>query len=192
MGRTHMATWIKRGAAALLLVVLLAALAAWWLVRGSLPTLEVQLELAGLSAPVTVQRDALGVVTIDAANERDAMRALGYVHAQERYFEMDLMRRTAAGELAELFGPRAVDTDKRHRVHRMRVRATRNLDAIAGDRLPVLQAYTDGINGPYFATRANGSTLRLRAVPSVSLAAEELACPVSGIGGAAPHPGRGT
>ena len=50
------------------------------------------------------------------------MRALGYVHAQERYFEMDLLRRTAAGELAELFGPVAIDTDKEHRVHRLRAR----------------------------------------------------------------------
>ena len=180
MGRTHMATWIKRGAAALLLVVLLAALAAWWLVRGSLPALEGQLDLAGLSAPVTVQRDALGVVTIDAANERDAIRALGYVHAQERYFEMDLMRRTAAGELAELFGPRAVATDKRHRVHRMRARVTRNLDAIAGDRLPVLQAYTDGINAglthlkvrpwPYLLLRTRPEPWQLADTPLVGYA----------------------
>ena len=118
-------TWIKRSASRCSLLLLLAALAAWWLLRGSLPALDGELALPGLSAPVTVQRDALGVVTIDAANERDAMRALGYVHAQERYFEMDLMRRTAAGELAELFGPRAIDTDKQHRVHRMRARVTR-------------------------------------------------------------------
>src|SRR5688572_11379364 len=115
MGRTRMATWIKRGAVALVLLVMVLALTAWWLMRGSLPDLDGELDLKGLSAPVTVQRDVRGVVTIDAANERDAMRALGYVHAQERYFEMDLMRRTAAGELAELFGPRAIDTDKQHR-----------------------------------------------------------------------------
>ena len=74
-------------------------------------------------------------MTVDAANEIDAMRALGYVHAQERFFEMDLMRRSAAGELAELFGPIAVDTDRQHRVHRMRARATQDLPAIAGDKL---------------------------------------------------------
>ena len=70
----------------------------------SLPMLDGTVSLPGLSAPVTIQRDRLGVVTIDAANEIDAMRALGYVHAQERFFEMDLMRRSAAGELAGLFG----------------------------------------------------------------------------------------
>ena len=175
-----MARWIKRAAVALLLLVLLAALAAWWLMRGSLPVLDGELDLAGLSASVTVQRDALGVVTIDAANERDAMRALSYVHAQERYFEMDLMRRTAAGELAALFGPRAVDLDKQHRVHRMRARATRNLGAIAGQRLPVLQAYTDGVNAglanlkvrpwPYLLLRTRPEPWRLTDTPLVGYA----------------------
>ena len=66
---------------------------------------------------VTIERDALGVVTITATSQADAMRALGRVHAQERYFEMDLMRRSAAGELSALFGPKAIDADKRMRVH---------------------------------------------------------------------------
>ena len=121
---------------ALLLLLLAAALTSWWLLRGSLPSLDGELALPGLSAPVSVQRDALGVVTVDAANEDDAMRALGYVHAQERYFEMDLLRRAAAGELSALFGPVAIDTDKQQRVHRMRARVTRNLDAILGDKRP--------------------------------------------------------
>src|SRR5688572_32873056 len=113
-----MAKWIKRGLLALVVLVLAAMLAGWWLMRGSLPRLEGELALSGLAAPVTVERDERGVVTVQAANEADAMRALGYVHAQERYFEMDLLRRTAAGELAALFGPLAVDTDRKHRVHR--------------------------------------------------------------------------
>jgi hypothetical protein len=64
----------------------------------------------GLSAPVTVARDALGVATVEAANEADAARALGFLHGQERYFEMDLLRRSAAGELSALFGPLATMT----------------------------------------------------------------------------------
>lgn len=138
--------WTRRVAIGLLALLLVLALAAWLAMRGSLPRLDGELALPGLSAPVTIERDALGVVTIDAANERDAMRVLGYVHAQERYFEMDLMRRTAAGELAALFGPVAVDTDKQHRVHRMRARVMQNLEGITGEQLPVLQAYTDGVN----------------------------------------------
>ena len=79
-----MRKWIRRVLVALVLVLLAAALLGWWLMRGSLPRLDGELALPGLSAPVTVQRDANGVVTVDAANENDAMRALGYVHAQER------------------------------------------------------------------------------------------------------------
>ncbi|MGH8061855.1 MAG: penicillin acylase family protein [Pseudoxanthomonas sp.] len=141
-----MLKWIKRLALLLLVLVVVAVGTGWWLMRGSLPALDGELALAGLSAPVTIQRDALGVVTIDAANETDMARALGYVHAQERYFEMDLMRRSSAGELSELFGPIALDLDKEHRVHRMRARVMANLDAFAGDKRAQLQAYTDGVN----------------------------------------------
>ncbi len=141
-----MLKWIKRLSLLLLALLVLALGTGWWLMRGSLPRLEGELALAGLSGPVTIQRDARGVVTIDAANETDMARALGYVHAQERYFEMDLMRRTSAGELSELFGPIALDLDKTRRVHRMRARVNANLDAFAGDRRPQLQAYTDGVN----------------------------------------------
>ena len=141
-----MPNWMKRLALALAILLLLAIATTWWLLRGSLPQLDGELSLPGLSAPVSIQRDRLGVATIDAASETDAMRALGYVHAQERFFEMDLMRRTAAGELAGLFGEVAVKTDIQHRMHRFRARATQHLDRIAGDKRPLLQAYVDGVN----------------------------------------------
>ncbi|WP_062354922.1 penicillin acylase family protein [Pseudoxanthomonas mexicana] len=141
-----MLKWTRRIALLLLALVVVALLLAWWLMRGSLAHLDGEQPLAGLSAPVSLQRDALGVVTIEAASEADAVRALGFVHAQERYFEMDLMRRSSAGELAGLFGPIAVDMDKARRMHRMRARATASLDGFAGDRMPQLQAYADGVN----------------------------------------------
>lgn len=141
-----MLKWTRRIALLLLALVVVALLAAWWSMRGSLAALDGERPLTGLSAPVTVQRDALGVVTIDAASETDAVRALGFVHAQERYFEMDLMRRSSAGELSELFGPVAVDLDKARRMHRMRARVDASLDGFAGDRMPQLEAYADGVN----------------------------------------------
>ena len=141
-----MLKWLRRGIALLLLLVLVIALAAWWAMRSSLATLDGDIALAGLAAATTIQRDANGTVTIDAGSETDAMRALGYVHAQERYFEMDLLRRTAAGELSELFGPVAVDTDKRRRVHRMRARVSTGIEAIAGAQRPLLDAYAAGVN----------------------------------------------
>ena len=148
-----MARILKRIALLLLAVVLLLVLGAWWLLRGSLPALAGELALPGLSAPVTVTRDALGVVTIDAANATDAARALGYVHAQERYFEMDLMRRSAAGELAALFGPIAVEVDREHRVHRLRERSRERIAEIAGDQLPQLRAFAEGANAGLAALR---------------------------------------
>ena len=171
---------LKRITLALLALLLLIILAASWLLHGSVPILDGTISLPGLSAPVTIQRDHLGVVTVDAANEVDAMRALGYVHAQERFFEMDLMRRNAAGELAELFGPIAVDTDKQHRVHRMRARVTQQLSAIAGDKMAVLKAYVDGVNAgvadlkvrpwPYLLLRTKPKPWRLADTPLVGYA----------------------
>ena len=120
--------------------------AAWWLLRGSLPALEGELALPGLRAPAQVQRDAGGVVTIRAADAVDAARALGFVHGQERFFEMDLLRRSAAGELSELFGAIAVDKDKEARVHRLRARIEASLPVVAGARMPQLVAYTEGVN----------------------------------------------
>ncbi|MDH5832930.1 penicillin acylase family protein [Luteimonas kalidii] len=153
---------LLRSVIAGLACVVLLALAAWGLLRGSLPRLDGEAALAGLSAPAQIRRDALGVVTIEAASERDAMRALGYVHAQERYFEMDLLRRTAAGELSALFGPMALDVDRHHRVHRMRARVDARLDAIAGGQRPLLDAYAEGVN-------AGLSALRVRPWPYLLL-----------------------
>ena len=141
-----MRKWITRIGVALLALPFVLALAAFVLLRGSLPTLEGDPALPGLSAPVAVARDGNGTVTIDAANEADAMRALGYVHAQERFFEMDLMRRSPAGELSALFGKIALDVDRKHRLHRMRARVAGNMAAIAGDKRAVLDAYVAGAN----------------------------------------------
>jgi penicillin amidase len=130
----------------LIATLLVVALAAWLLLRGSLADLEGEHALPGLSAAVTVERDALGVVTITAGSQADAMRALGRVHAQERYFEMDLMRRSAAGELAALFGPKAIEVDKRMRVHRLRARTDAHLEAALGSNAAAVNAYVDGVN----------------------------------------------
>ena len=131
-----------------ILVLLLAAGALWVRseVRASLPRLEGELKLAGLSAPVTVERDALGVPTIRAATRTDVARALGFLHAQDRFFQMDLLRRSAAGELSALFGPLAVDADKQIRVHRFRRVAGRVLARATPEERGVFTAYAEGVN----------------------------------------------
>ncbi len=148
-----MLKWLKRISIIVLTLIVVGAATGWWLMRGSVPTLDGKLALDGLTAPATVRRDALGVVTIDAANEVDALRALGYLHAQERYFEMDLMRRVSAGELSELFGPIAIEKDKAQRVHRIRARVKADLATMAAGKRPQLEAYTAGVNAGLAALR---------------------------------------
>lgn len=138
--------WLLRVLGILLGLLLLVLLIVWMLLRGSLAQLDGELALPGLSAPVSLDRDANGMLTVDAANEADMARALGYVHAQERFFEMDLMRRSAAGELSELFGPDALPLDRRMRLHRLRARTVENLDTALGSKRAVVQAYRDGVN----------------------------------------------
>jgi len=99
--------WLWRGVLTLLVLTALALLATYVVLRMSLPQLGDRATLPGLSTATSVTRDALGVVTVEAGDRLDAYRALGFVHAQERYFEMDLLRRSSAGELAELFGESA-------------------------------------------------------------------------------------
>ncbi len=161
-----MSRWLLRLSGALLVLLLFALGSIWLLLRSSLPQLQGELALPGLSAPVSIARDDNGTVTVEAANERDMARALGYVHAQERYFEMDLMRRAAAGELAELFGPAALPLDRKMRMHRLRARTQANLDAALGDKRAAMEAYRDGVNAGLSALKARPwSYLLLRQQP---------------------------
>lgn len=130
-------------------LVLLAALAGGWFylqLRASRPQLDGTAPLAGLAAAVRIERDALGIPTIYAANRADAARALGYLHAQERFFQMDLLRRRAAGELAELVGKRALPADQAVRIHGFRAVARAALAADAPEHRENVEAYTAGVN----------------------------------------------
>lgn len=114
--------------------------------RGSLPQLEGERQLPGLSAPVQITRDDLGIPTIRGATRVDVARATGFLHAQDRFFQMDLARRRAGGELAALVGVRALPVDREIRIHRFRAEARRAVSLLsAGDRM-LLDAYTGGVN----------------------------------------------
>ncbi|HSS47688.1 MAG TPA: penicillin acylase family protein [Thermoanaerobaculia bacterium] len=112
----------------------------------SLPQLDGEQRLAGLAAPVSIERDDLGVPTIRAGNRLDAVRALGFVHAQDRFFQMDLLRRQAAGELADLLGYGAVRLDQAHRVHRFRAVARQVVARAKPEDRALLEAYAAGVN----------------------------------------------
>ena len=133
------------GAAAVLLVVIALAVPLG-LLRASLPRLDGELREAGLKAPVRISRDALGVPTIEAANRFDLAYGTGFVHGQDRFFQMDLSRRLAAGELAELFGQVAVDQDRRTRLFRLRSVAREVLAGASEPQRALLEAYARGVN----------------------------------------------
>jgi penicillin amidase len=127
-------------------IAVLAVLAGWLALRASLPQLDGESALAGLGAAVSIERDALGVPVIRGATRADVARATGYAHAQDRFFQMDLLRRTGAGELAALLGADLIDTDRRLRIHQFRSRAREALAALDGRGRGLLEAYAGGVN----------------------------------------------
>jgi penicillin amidase len=137
---------LRRILAALLLIVLGFLLAAYLALRASLPRIDGEHGVVGLSAAASIERDALGVPTIRASNRRDLAWATGYAHGQDRYFQMDLSRRLAAGELSELVGPAALDTDKRLRIHRFRHVAQQVLQRASAEERALLESYAQGVN----------------------------------------------
>ena len=155
-GRRTRRRILRAGIAALALLLLLAVGGGIFVagrLRGSRPRLDGSAALPGLTAPVRVERDRLGVARVRAETETDALRALGFLHAQERFFEMDLMRRQAAGELAALVGAAALEVDRESRFHRMRTRAERAVDALGADHRRRFEAYRDGVNSGLGALR---------------------------------------
>jgi penicillin G amidase len=147
----RMKTWRFAGWLMVIMLVLAAVVAiggaaGWLILRASLPILDGRVRGSGLSATVTVDRDDLGVPTISGIDRSDLAYATGFLHAQDRFFQMDLLRRAAAGELSELLGPAALDLDRRHRLHRFRNRALAAFAAAPADERRLVELYTRGVN----------------------------------------------
>ena len=139
---------MKRALTALAVIVAATAGGAYWYLDSKLPQRSGELSLSSLQAPVTVDYDERGVPHIQAQNEADMYRALGYVHAQDRLFQMEILRRLARGELAEVLGSKLLDTDRLFRTlgireHADRYAAKMDMDAPASK---ALLAYLDGVN----------------------------------------------
>jgi penicillin amidase len=131
------------------ILALIALVAIGWVyvrVRASLPQLDGTAVINGLGAPVSVERDALGVPTLKAQSRVDVARALGFLHAQDRFFQMDVWRRTAAGELSAVFGKKTFANDRRMRAHGFRKLAQATLAQLPPEQRALVDAYTDGVN----------------------------------------------
>ncbi len=133
---------------ALLFTALLAAalLGLFSVLKASLPVLDDTVHVQELSAPVQVYFDKFGIPRIQAQTRDDAFRALGFVTARDRLFQMDLLRRLSAGRLAEIVGRTAVKTDSLHRVLGLEQAAAAIASSLPPGQKKALQAYADGVN----------------------------------------------
>ncbi len=149
----------------LLIVAAVATVASVaWLknaIREQAPQLDGQLQLPGLSAPVVVRRDVHGVPHIQAATMDDLLEAQGFVVAQDRLWQMDMARRFAAGELAELLGSSVVEHDKLQRVLQIRPAAERLTATMPEDQRRLFEAFARGVNA-YIASHQDNLPAEFR------------------------------
>jgi penicillin amidase len=137
---------LLRLASGLVILMVTVVLGGWLTLRASEPRLDGSVQVAGLGAAVKIERDAAGVVTVSGIGRRDLAFALGWAHAQDRFFQMDLLRRASAGELSALLGRSTLESDRELRVHRFRDVARAALARAAPEDRAVLEAYTAGVN----------------------------------------------
>lgn len=142
MTRKKVIRWAG-GAAAL---AALAILAAYLWLQTSLPQEDGEISVSGLSGPVTIIRDRHGIPTIRASSERDAYFALGFAHAQDRLWQMDLTRRAGAGRLAEIIGPAALQSDRLMRTLGLYRLAQAEYETLAPEVRAAFDAYASGVN----------------------------------------------
>ncbi|QDI75716.1 MULTISPECIES: penicillin acylase family protein [Leisingera] len=145
----HLFRWLLRIAAGLILLSVLAALLIYYLAAQSLPEYDKELALPGLSSPVEIVRDNANVPHIFGsygASDEDVYFGLGYAHAQDRLWQMAVMRRTAQGRLSEIFGTRTVETDtylRRLDLYRL---AQQSVEVQSPEAMAALKSYAAGVN----------------------------------------------
>ncbi|HYJ40632.1 MAG TPA: penicillin acylase family protein [Steroidobacteraceae bacterium] len=138
--------WLRWTLGFIVVCVALAVGGAWWAVRQSLPQIEGTANAPALGKEATIDRDARGIPVITATTRADLAYALGYAHGQDRFFQMDLSRRLAAGELSEMFGAVALKQDRRTRRFGFRAVARRVIEATPAEERGIVEAYAHGVN----------------------------------------------
>jgi len=128
-----------------ILVITTAALT-WWFIYRPLPQTDGSISLPGLQHEVAVERDVWGVPHIRAASVEDLAEAQGYVMAQDRLWQMDLLRRVARGQLSEILGSRTLPIDKEFRTYGFARAAERDASLLDPESRKVMEAYARGVN----------------------------------------------
>jgi len=130
----------------ILLVVILAAGGGYFVVRRSFPTVNGTIKVAGLQSQVEVYRDSWGIPHIYASNPHDLFFAQGYVHAQDRFWQMEFWRRQGSGRLSEVLGESTLPIDRFLRTLGWHRTAAQELELMGEEDLAVLEAYAEGVN----------------------------------------------
>jgi penicillin amidase len=160
---------------AVVLVLVLPLVGGYFVLRASLPPLDGRVDVDDIHGTIVIERDALGTPTLQAGSRTDLAFATGFVHAQDRFFQMDLQRRAAAGELAELLGPNLIEADKRLRSHSFRWVAEQVLQRATAEQRAILDAYTAGVNAGLTSLRSRPwEYWLLRSKPRPWLAADSV------------------
>ncbi|SPF33096.1 Penicillin amidase [Candidatus Sulfotelmatobacter kueseliae] len=146
---------------AVLAILAGAAAYAWFVAYSALPQLDGRLQISGLSAAVTVTRDSHGVPDIEASSLEDLFFAQGYVTAQDRLWQMDVMRRYGAGELSEILGEDTLKIDREQRILGLRAAARKSLQMAGPRDRAFLEAYARGVNA-YIGTHGHRLPIEFR------------------------------
>ncbi|MBL4907183.1 MAG: penicillin acylase family protein [Sneathiella sp.] len=138
--------WVLRGAVLIIAVFLVVGGSGYLYLRGSLPQLDGSISVKGISGPVEITRDKSGIPHIEADSLEDAVFALGFVHAQDRLWQMETNRRIGAGRLSEIMGEATLGTDKFLRTLGVYRSAKNTFNALDTETKQQMQAYADGVN----------------------------------------------
>lgn len=152
--------WVRRTLVALLVLVVILALAGVWMSRRSFPAVSGDAVLPDLDGPVTITRDTEGIPHIGARTTHDLFMAQGYVHAQDRFWQMDTWRHIGAGRVSEMFGADQVDSDAFLRTLGFARLAEQEYQSAPAELQAGLDAYAAGVNA-YLDERPGGSALSL-------------------------------
>ena len=138
--------WLTRLVSGAVALCVLAVVLTWWIASRSIPDYEADWTVEGLDGPVEIVRNTAAVPHIFGMTDHDVYYGLGFVHAQDRLWQMLMLRRTAQGRLSEVFGRRTLEIDDLMRRLDFSGLARQSLEAYSEDSLAVLQAYSDGVN----------------------------------------------
>ncbi|MCB1423299.1 MAG: penicillin acylase family protein [Nitratireductor sp.] len=138
--------WLGWGVLGLAVLAVAMLAGAYWLLRNTVTPADGEAQIAGLSAPVAIIKDEYAIPHIEAQSRADAVRALGWVHASERLWQMEVLRMAGQGRLAEMFGGDAVSSDRFLKTLGIADAAKASYEQLKPENKTLITAYVEGVN----------------------------------------------